>query len=145
MMKKRILLINADEASVSRHTQLFRSWSLKGVDSEMKAGSFKNSISLITAISSSGWHFSHISNNSTNSVRFIDFLKDLKKFVRNKEVLGDRVVILLLDNAKYHKSKLTMKELESSFDFVLFLSSHSPQYAPVEHFFSCFKRHLSRE
>ena len=136
------LVLNIDEWTVSRNTHCQKSCSFKVKRAEFKSITFAGSISIISAISSDGWSFSSIQSTTINSENFVEFLKDLKKFIETKWKIQNRRVIIWLDNASSHSSKQTIKFLIQHFNAVFFLPQYSPQYAPVENFFSLFKSKL---
>ena len=98
------LVINVDEWSVSRDTKYQKSWSLKGIDTELKSIVFSSSISLISCISSQGWHFNHIHNSTINTEKLLEFFRDLIKFIKAKKFNKNRRLVLIMDNAAIHKS-----------------------------------------
>ena len=109
------LLINIDEWSVSRHTKSTYSWSLKEDDVEWGAIKFSNSASIITAISSDGWHFSQVHNQNINSGLFEDFVRNLGKFIKLKYSEATPRKIWVLDNVTTHKTKGVRQKLEANF------------------------------
>lgn len=138
------LLINIDECSVSRHTRERMSWSAKGYDQEFNALCFRGSVSVITAVSSDGWHFSHVHSSSIGGAKFSGFIKDLAKFLRSSYRTPNRRIIVFLDNSSVHKARTVTAALKALCDFVCFLPTYTPQYAPVENFFSVFKSSLTK-
>jgi transposase len=47
--------------------------------------------------------------------------------------------IIIMDNAKFHKSEKTKKLIENAGCSILFLPPYSPDFNPIEHFWSCIK------
>ena len=138
------LILNADEWIINRGTPSLKSWSFRGERAEIKSISFEKSASIISVIFSTGWHFSHIHSQTINSNSFIDFLNDLEKFIRINQLNKNKRMILLLDNSTSHTAKVVIKAIKSLFRIAFFLPQYSPQYAPVENFFSSFKSKLVR-
>ena len=138
------LILNADEWIINRGTLPLKSWSFRGERAEIKSISFEKSASIISVISSTGCHFSHIHSQTINSNSFIDFLNDLEKFIRINQLNKNKRMILLLDNSTSHTVKVVIKAIKSLFKIAFFLPQYSPQYAPVENFFSSFKSKLVR-
>ena len=138
------LLINIDEWSVSRHTKSAYSWSLKEDDVKWGAIKFSSSASIITAISSDGWHYSQVHNRSINSGFFEDFVRNLGKFIKLKYRETTPRKIWVLDNVTMHKTKGFRQKLEANFDMVYYLPPYSLQYAPVEHFSPCSRKICDR-
>ena len=92
----------------------------------MKINNFFNSASLITAISSDGWHFSHVYKHSINSKLFEDFIKDLTKFIRLKYTRSTMKKVLVLDNAAIHKTSAVLNTMKENFELTYFIPSYSP-------------------
>lgn len=138
------VLVNIDESSISRNTHPNKSWSFIGSIPEIRGGSFRNTVSLIAAISSEGWHFAHATTQTTNGERFSQFWADLLKFRRQIKNGRQKRWIALLDNARYHHTRESRRALELTFDAVVYLPPYSPSYAPIELWFSIFKRTLIR-
>ena len=144
MIRSNDLLINIDECIVNRETLPQKSWSDKGQRAELRSIEFTKSASIITAISSDGWHFSCMNFNSINSNIFELFVTDLRKFIRINDIWNERRIIWLLYNGSTHAAAKVLIVLKKSFNVVFFLPQYSPQYAPVENFFSSFKSKLWR-
>ena len=75
---------------------------------------------------------------------FSDFLKDLWKFIKLKYRCTSKRTIIMLDNAATHRTKNVINIMKENFDLVYYLPPYSPQYAPVEHFFSLLKNTISK-
>ena len=138
------LLLNIDEWSLSNNTKAQRSWNEKGKNFELKSIIFQSSISIISWVAYAGWHFSHLHNSTIDSNKLVEFFSDLLKFIKSKRYDMNRRLILIMDNATIHKSQSTNAWMKDKFDLVLFLPPYTLQYAPVEHFFSAFKRNILR-
>ena len=136
------LVINIDEWTISRNTHQKYSWSLKRKKAEMRSIIFDKSVSLISGISSEGWSFTHLHKSTIDSSKFKEFLVDLKKFILTKWKIKGRRAVIILDNASSHKAKIWVMYMNENFDAVLFLPQYTPQYAPVENFFSVLKKQL---
>jgi predicted PurR-regulated permease PerM len=70
-------LVNIDEASISNTTKLNYSWLRKGVDESIANIKFTKSISIISAITSSGTSFTAVINGTITSRLFLNYLEDL--------------------------------------------------------------------
>ena len=64
---------------------------------------------------------------------------DLQKYLLNKEEYLHKSILLLLDNASYHKSSRAVACLQSAFKIVVFISPYSPQFNQIELFFRALK------
>ena len=138
-------MINIDESSISRNTKPSISWSIRGFIPELKSINVAESISLISCISFTGWHFNHIRNKSINSQMFGEFVTDLGKFMNLWASEKGKRSVLLLDNASIHKTKDVKELLSRTFNLVIYLSAYSPSFAPVEHYFSFTKSNIINE
>ena len=119
IIKKDDILMNIDESSISRNTRASRSWSNRGEVLELKSINVAESISLISWISSTGWHYNHIRNKSINSQIFSEFVTDLSKFMNLRQLEKGRRSVLLLDNASIHKQKDVQEILSKTFNWVI--------------------------
>ena len=144
-IKERDLILNVDEWTINRETLPLKSWSNIGKRAEFRSVWFEKSACLISAISSEGWHFSHLYTKTINSESFVKFLNDLSKFMRTNRLNKNRRTILLIDNATSHTAKVVLNVIESLFEIVFYLPQYSPQYAPVDNFFSSFKSKLIKK
>lgn len=66
-------------------THLNRSWSKKRTTPELKASPFSSRASVISGISSTGWHFTHTQNDTINADKFVSYIKDLSKCLKLQE------------------------------------------------------------
>ena len=122
-----------------------RSWTIKGNIPELKSINVTESISMISCISSTGWHFNHIRNQSINSQIFSEFVVDLGKFMNSRLSEKSKRLVLLLDNASIHKTKDVQELLSKTFNLVIYLPAYSPLFAQVEHYFSVTKNNIINE
>ena len=136
------LVINIDEWTINRNTHPIYSWSQKNKKVEFKSIIFDKSISIISGVSSDGWSFSHLLKTTINSSKFIEYLIDFDKFIHLKWKCKNRRIIIILDNASIHSAKNLIEAMQKKFAAIFFLPQYSPQYAPVENFFSVMKSNL---
>ena len=85
LLKNFELLINIDESSFSRLTKKNYSWIPKGKAQIIKNICFRNSCSLVTAITSSNRVIAAKSSGWVNSKLLIIFLKELIRFIKETE------------------------------------------------------------
>jgi len=72
-----------------------------------------------------------------NASEFVDFLDRLRMNAGGKKVL------VILDNASFHKSKRVREHLEATPGLKLFfLPTYSPEYNPVEGIWKWTKKHV---
>ena len=140
LLKNFELLINIDESSFSRLTKKNYSWIPKGKAQIIKNICFRNSCSLVTAITSSGSVIAAKPSGWVNSKLFIIFLKELIRFIKETEQVEQQKVLILLDNASIHRSGEGKEILENENLNVAYIPQYSPELAPIEHYFSKLKQ-----
>ena len=82
------LIANVDESTISRHSQLFYSWSQKGQPQEFKNTLFTGSINLVLTILSNGAWFFLLINQTMNSERFLSNIQSFKEWMLKITILG---------------------------------------------------------
>jgi transposase len=118
-----------DEASFEQSGTLCRHWAERGVGQEVKSFPTRKKARVIGAVvvgSEPKWHFSTVDRfNGTTFLRF------LKRLVRH---YNGRKIHLIVDNARYHKTKGIAKWLEGKTEKIEihFLPPYSPEFNPVE-------------
>ena len=142
-MNENTLVINVDESTINRSCKLNYSWSKKGQTSEFKNTIFQESLSVILAVSSDGKWLMGVKRNTINSDVFIQFMTNLDKWIHDNHKFGYNEVLITLDNCPCHFSKLTLIALSKLDLKVIFLCPYSPDFAPVEQWFSFIKRKLA--
>ena len=130
------LLINIDETSFSRLTKKSLSWIPKGKEQIIKNICFRNSWSLIMAITSNGSTIAAKQNGSITSILIIDFLRELVRFVKESEGVEPEHCLVILDNASIHRSEIVRKKMQSENLNMAYIPQYSPELAPIEHYFS---------
>jgi transposase len=96
-------------------------------------------MSLISAISDDRVIANQVIEGAVDGVLFENFIYHTLVSIRNDKELCERKVILLLDNARIHKTiylKDTIKKMKA---LALFNASYSPWLNPVEQLFKHFK------
>jgi len=68
---------------------------------------------------------------------FLDFLKELRK--ANQE----RILIIILDNAKIHKAKIVKEFCQKNKIILVYLPPYSPNLNPIEFMWKDLKKKLS--
>ena len=139
LISKSKLLINIDETSFSRLTKLDYSWLKKGHPWKLMNTVFKNSTSLITAITSTGKVFAASTNGSVNTLIFKDFLDKLKQFIKEYEDSTLDQWIIVMDNAVTHRSKPMHEYFKENDIRVVYIPPYTPELAPIERLFSVLK------
>ena len=136
------LIINVDESTLSRSCKSFYSWSKKGQSTEFKNIIFQGSLSMILAVSFDENWLMGIKRNTINSNSFVQFIANLEKWVNDNNRFGYIDILITLDNCRWHFSKLSLIALSKIKMRVMFLCPYSPDFAPVEQWFSFIKQKL---
>ena len=82
-LNEQTIVVNIDETSFGRDIGIEYGWGPVGVKTEYQASCFRESIKMISAITSLGDTFNHLATRNTNSAAFLEFLKDFKKVITN--------------------------------------------------------------
>ena len=142
-ISKLTLFINIDESSINRDVKSNYSWGFKGFPIEVNNTIFADSASLIMAIWSDGSWISLIVNEAINSTKFVWFLKIMGSWLKSHDCFGYSKIAIILENWAIHKSATTRNWLEKIECTIFFIPAYSPDFAPVEFWFSIFKRKLT--
>lgn len=125
-----------DETTVSLHPPLRRCWMKQGQRTLIPAPGSPQHLHVFGAYNWHTGHVSHLSSTRKNSETFITFLEHLlQQHPRRK-------LILVLDNASYHRSKAVQAALSHWQDrlILLWLPKYSPFLNPIERFWLHFKQ-----
>ena len=125
------ILINVDESSFSRLTKKEFTWMPKGKSQIIKNICFKNSWSLIIAITSTGGVIATKINGNVSSSLFVKFMKELILFIKDNEDVEIWRSLVLLDNASTHHANITKDYIKSEGLNVAFIPQYCPEMAPV--------------
>jgi len=126
-------LIYLDETGINLHTMQSYGYSPINTNVNILVNPRGKNVSIMTLISNEHVLHYKIIDGSYNSELFKEFIEECitKNVVSNK--------ILLMDNVRFHKTKLIQdlfEENQISFDFI---PPYSPQLNPIEEFFSMLK------
>jgi len=125
-----------DEVGFSREGTLVNSWGLKGERNEIPNYGRGKRINLIGVFEvGTGNFYGELEEESVDGKRFKEFIWDLKKR------LGTDKILLICDNASFHKSK-DLKEwyvAQESWLRIEFLPAYSPDFNPIERLWKWFK------
>ena len=144
IITKETLLINIDESSINRHIKWNYSWGFKGKSIEVQNSGIEGSVSMILGICSNGSWINAIVNKTIDSKYFEWYLKIVCNWLNINENFGYTQVINLLDNWAIHKSKLSQTWFKKMGYTINFIPAYSPDFAPVEMWFSLIKRNLAK-
>lgn len=120
-----------DECHFQRTCSTARSWYLKGKAPTLPSPVGKEKVSIAGAVSQETGALFVVTASKFNAVSFKRFLQ---KFLKNKTRRKKKKVLLVLDNARYHKAKELKEYLEQVKDRLelLFLPPYSPDLNPIE-------------
>ena len=138
------VIVNIDEAWFFHKTSTTRSWLRRGMDKTITNIKYSGTLSLILAITSSGWTFNATVTGNINSNLFIKYLKEILRFLEEKHKTKKERILILLDNATSHRAKVVKKFLDSWGSFVAFIPPYSPELAPVEKYFRVLKNRVNK-
>ena len=136
------LIINVDEVQFSNKTKSNYTWARRGKTAIAQNIIFSGSISLITAVTSSGeWFRSHLKTNN-NSDWFTSFMKKILTWIQFDLNRSLEKTIFLMDNCSIHKSKKTIEFLSKWRALIVFVPPYTPEMWPVELIFNIIKKRL---
>ena len=118
-----------DEVHFQRSTSIIRSWSLKGIVSEIKSPPVKEKTSFFGAMGADNGQLIIMEANPFCAVSFRVFLETVMKKATTK-----KKILMVLDNARYHHAKLNkefIKEIKSKMELI-YLPPYSPELNPIE-------------
>ena len=120
-----------DECHFQRTCSTARAWYLKGKAPTLPSPVGKEKVSIAGAVSQETGALFTLTTSTFNAASFKRFLqKFLKKRTRRKK----KKVLLVLDNARYHKAhelKAYLEEVKDRLE-LLFLPPYSPDLNPIE-------------
>ena len=143
IISKETLLINIDESSINRNIKSNYSWGFKGSPIEAQNAAIEGSVSMIMGICSNGSWINLIVNKTINSNYFEWFLKIMWNWLNTHDNFWYSQVMVLLDNWAIHKSKISQTWFKKMGYTIIFIPAYSPDFAPVEMWFSLIKRKLA--
>ena len=125
-----------DEVGFSKEGTLVNSWGLKGKENKIPNYGRGKKINLLGVFEVGTENFyGELEEESVDGIRFKKFIWALKKH------LGTNKILLICDNAKFHKS-LALKECyeeQKSWLHIEFLPPYSPDFNPIERLWKWFK------
>lgn len=117
-----------DEAGVDLREHSGKTWGARGVRPDVSVTGTRGRLNVLSVVTAKGKLNYHVTENKINSVEYIEFLKRL---IKERE----RPIILIIDRASFHCSKLTRYFVcRHRHQIRLFyLHAYSPQINPDEH------------
>jgi transposase len=130
------ILYCEDEASVCLTPLLGKTWAERGKPRKVRVTGARASIAALSAISPRGRLVFRLHAKRITSVEVIDFLKQLLRHHRGRHL------VVVMDQAKPHTSKLTKAFIESKTRLhVFYLPAYSPDWNPDEKVWNHLKNH----
>lgn len=130
------ILYCEDEASVCLTPLLGKTWAERGKPRKVPVTGGRASISAMSAISPKGRLVFRLHDKRITSVEVIDFLKQLLR------EHPSRHIVVVMDQAKPHTSKMTKAFIESRARLhVFYLPPYSPDWNPDEKVWNHLKNH----
>jgi transposase len=132
------LIFWGDETAVRSKDQVGRGYSLRGIKPVQTQGGYRFGVNMVSAINNSGNSRFMLFNGRMNGKKFIEFLRRLTKQQRQK-------IMLIVDNAPYHKSALVKAWVAKHADKIelVYLPTYTPERNPDEYLNNALKQKLN--
>ena len=127
-----------DETGIRSKDQVGRGYSIKGEKPVQKQGGYRFGVNMVSAINNGGGSRFMLFSGKMNSKKFIEFLRRLLKDQKQK-------IILIIDNAPFHKSAIVKAWTAKHGDKIelVFLPTYSPELNPDEYLNNALKQKLN--
>lgn len=134
-LSKKDLLMFLDESTVKQHPNIQSKWILKGSKEYVNTFGNHAKINVLGAVCNEIGKTFHMKSKKLNSSVFMTFIEHL--LILNPK----NRLVLVLDNAPWHKSKKVLEFLKNLSDKieVLWLPAYSPDLNPIEHLWRFMK------
>lgn len=127
-----------DESGFNLHTSINYGYALPGTSPvKYQPASPGQNLSLCCIISNVGIVGSKLVDGGFSSNTFCEFLEEINDRIPNNS-------ILILDNASIHHSQQTKLQMSRLGIEVMYLPTYSPDFNPIENFFSALKARLNQ-
>lgn len=132
------LIFWGDETAVRSRDQVGRGYSPKGITPVQTQGGYRFGVNMVSAINNSGNSRFMLFTGRMNGKKFIEFLRRLLKDQKQK-------IILIIDNAPYHKSALVKAWTAKHEDKIeiVYLPTYAPDINPDEYLNNALKQKLN--
>ena len=129
MKDENLEILFYDEAFFRRESTITRGWYLKGSKQKVSCPLSKEKVGVLGAVSPREERIYSLIFDGCDSKTFIFYIKNLLE-----EYKGNRKIVLILDNASSHKSKIVKEFVETIKDqlVLMYLPPYSPDLNPVE-------------
>ena len=127
-------IVSIDETSFDTHIRARYGWSKKGEPiKKIINTSARNRKTLTLAITKNGILGYNIVNGSSNTNNFYNFLK-------NSILPNIKNGIILMDNVRFHHSKIIKDSINETTNKILYNIAYNPDTNPIENCFSIIKK-----
>ena len=135
---EKALIFWGDETAVRSRDQVGRGYSPCGIKPVQTQGGYRFGVNMVSAINNSGNSRFMLFKDRMNGKKFIEFLRRLIKQQNHK-------IILIIDNAPYHKSALVKAWAAKHSDKIelVFLPTYTPELNPDEYMNNALKQKLN--
>lgn len=132
------LIFWGDETAVRSRDQVGKGYSLRGIKPVQTQGGYRFGVNMVSAINNSGNSRFMLFTGRMNGKKFIEFLRRLIKQQRQK-------IMLIVDNAPYHKSALVKAWVAKHADKIelVYLPTYTPELNPDEYLNNALKQKLN--
>lgn len=129
-------MLYLDECEVHLHPTLTKVWTLRGVRPVVPAAGVNRKLCVYGALNHRTGQAHYLVHPRKNSQQFHDFLRQLLEFH------SERRVVLVIDNASYHRTRKTLELLDAHADhvFVIWLPRYSPELNLIEGLWGYLKK-----
>jgi transposase len=129
-------LLYLDECEVHLHPALTKVWTLRGVRAVVPAAGTNRRLCVYGALNYRTGQSHYMVHPKKNAQQFAEFLRQLL------EAHSERRVVLVIDNASYHRTKAILGLLREHADhvFVIWLPRYSPELNLIEGLWGYLKK-----
>jgi transposase len=129
-------LLYLDECEVHLHPTLTKVWTMRGVRPVVPAAGVNRRLCCYGALDYRSGRVHYMVHPKKNAQQFHEFLRQLL------EANSERRVVLVVDNASYHRTRRVLALLEEHADhvFVIWLPRYSPELNLIEGLWGYLKR-----
>ena len=134
-------IINIDESIIHFTEHRNRGWLPAGKHNQVTNSKKLRGVNIITALSSTGQLMFTVNFGMTNSATFSFFLTKLTQHLDGENPKWREHSVIMLDNAPYHRSAVSVKLMHDLRLPILFLGPYDFHLAPIEMAFCFIKGH----
>lgn len=132
------MIVYSDETGIDDNEVSPSGWSPKGERCHAKKGIRKNRYNITAALNQGRLFASFLFEGYSNSLVYEAYIEQV--LVPNLKP----GMVLIIDNARFHKSKKIIELVEAAQCRVLFLPPYSPDLNPIEHYWFAVKNAIRR-